>query len=81
MYKKFVDFWGEVHSTLLQGSRGSPCAYSKNVKFHWVEDCQKAFEALKRKLVFLAYPSFPKDFVLEADASIEGLGEMPQDGY
>ena len=60
----------------------------QNVKFHWDEECQRAFEALKRKLVeapVLAYPSFTKDFMLETDASIEGLGavlsQMQQDGY
>ena len=60
----------------------------KNVKFHWDEDYPLiAFEALKRKLVeapVLFYPSFTKDFMLETDASIEGLGavlsQMQQNG-
>ena len=60
----------------------------KNVKFHWDEDYPLiAFEALKRKLVeapVLSYPSFTKDFMLETDASIEGLGavlsQMQQNG-
>ena len=47
--------------------------------FTWSPDCQTAFEVLKRKLVtspVLAYPNFKRDFVLETDASIHGIGAV-----
>ena len=80
-YRRFIPLFSKVAQALHVLTR-------QNVKFHWDEECQRAFEALKRKLVeapVLAYPSFTKDFMLETDASIEGLGavlsQMQQDGY
>lgn len=51
----------------------------KDVTFIWDAACQEAFEALKQKLIqapVLAYPSIDKDFSLETDVSIQGLGEV-----
>ena len=45
----------------------------------WDEACQESFDTLKQKLVealVLAYLSFDKDFTLETDASIQGLGAV-----
>ena len=45
--------------------------------FDWMADCEQAFDSLKSKLLMapiLAYPDFTKDFVLETDASKQGLG-------
>ena len=58
--------------------------------FHWTEECQAAFDRLKELLItspVLAYPQFGpgKEFVLETDASLEGLGavlsQRQTDGY
>ena len=47
------------------------------MRFQWTEECETAFRTLKERLCqapVLAYPSFDRDFVLETDASIEGIG-------
>ena len=51
----------------------------KNAVFSWSSECETAFTVLKSKLIsppVLAYPSFEKDFMLETDASILGLGAV-----
>ena len=51
----------------------------KDTDFEWDATCQEAFETLKKKLTeapVLAYPSFDKDFALETDASIQGIGAV-----
>jgi len=43
------------------------------------QECQASFEELKKRLVIppvLAYPNFDVDFVLETDASHQGLGAV-----
>ena len=52
---------------------------TKNAPFDWTSACETAFTTLKSKLVsppVLAYRSFDKDFTLETDASILGLGAV-----
>ena len=51
----------------------------KNRTFVWDDACQSAFEELKRLLTtapVLAFPQFNHPFILETDASIEGLGAV-----
>lgn len=51
----------------------------KNVSFNWSEACCKAFQQLKTLLTsapLLIYPNFNKEFLLETDASILGLGAV-----
>ena len=51
----------------------------KEVTYQWTVSCQKAFDELKGKIAsapVLAYPAFNKHFVLETDASIQGLGAI-----
>jgi len=59
----------------------------KNVKFEWSAEQQNAFEGLKQALVsapILAHPDFTKKFILQTDASIDGIGgvltQMGDDG-
>ena len=52
---------------------------TENAPFDWTPKCETAFTTLKSKLItppVLAYPNFEKDFTLETDASILGLGAV-----
>ena len=51
----------------------------KNARFIWTPNCQSTFEELKEHLTtppVLAYPCFQRDFVLETEASINGIGAV-----
>lgn len=55
----------------------------KNVTFNWTEQCQKAYETLKNKLIeppILQYPDFDKPFILTTDASNYALGAVLSQG-
>ena len=54
------------------------------MKWVWGEDQQRAFEELKLRLTqapVLACPDFTKPFVLQTDASNDGLGAMLTQTY
>ena len=45
---------------------------SKEVKWNWTEDCQKAFDKIKKivsREVLLSYPDFSETFEIHTDAS------------
>ena len=51
----------------------------KGVDFCWTTRCQSAFEKMKELLTgatVLAFPNFDREFLLETDASIKGLGAV-----
>ena len=71
-YRRFISSFAKIARPLHQLTK-------KEAQFIWNEECQTAFKTLKRKLCeapVLAYPSFDRDFTLETDASIEGIGAV-----
>jgi len=71
-YQKFVPNFAKIAEPLHALTR-------KGVEFEWLSACQESFNCLRQKLVespVLAYPDFSKDFVLETDPSICGLGAV-----
>ena len=78
-YRRFVPNFAKIAQPLHSLTR-------KNMQFVWETDCQAAFDLLKQKLTqapVLAYPSFDHPYILETDASIQGLGAIlsqDQDG-
>lgn len=70
-YRKFVHHYASIRKPLTD-------LLKKNA-FKWSESAQNAFEALKLALVsahVLAVPNFLKTFVVETDASKDGIGTI-----
>ena len=71
-YWRFIPSFSVVASPLFTLAR-------KGTLFIWTEDCQLSFDKLKTTLTdatVLAFPDFKEDFLLETDASGEGLGAV-----
>ena len=68
--------------------KAAPLAHwtQKDVPFNWIEDCQEAFDQLKRAFVtppVLAYPRYDDPFIVTTDASNDAVGmvlSQVQDG-
>ena len=68
-YRRFVKDYGRLAKPLTEKIK-------KN-NFSWGEDEEQAFQQLKAKMVdipVLALPDFSRPFVVEADASGQGMG-------
>ncbi|KAK9717196.1 RNase H-like domain found in reverse transcriptase [Popillia japonica] len=73
-YRKFIKNYADIVAPLNQLTK-------KHVKFEWENDCQRAFENLKQKLInppILEYPNFSEDneFHLRTDASGFAIGDV-----
>ena len=54
-------------------------AIEEDVKFYWSDKCKKAFETVKQVLTkppILSYPSTEFTFILDTDASDNGIGAV-----
>ncbi|ROT64726.1 hypothetical protein C7M84_017331 [Penaeus vannamei] len=71
-YRRFVKQFAQIASPLHQLTR-------KGARFEWSATCQVAFDILKRALVeapVLPYPDPASPYLLDTDASAEGLGAV-----
>jgi len=71
-YRRFVRGFATIAAPLHQLTR-------KGARFHWDEACQQAFEGLKQALVdapVLPYPDPSLPYLLDTDASAEGVGAV-----
>ena len=69
-YRKFVEGFFKIAAPLTKLTR-------KDVKYDWVDACQKSFDELKGRLTsapVLALPNGRYGFVVYSDASRQGLG-------
>ena len=71
-YRRFIEGFARVAAPLHRLTK-------QDVEFQWTGECQDALDMLKKKLVeapVLVYPDFNVGFVLETDASYQGLGAV-----
>ena len=71
-YRRFVHNFAKIATPLHQLTR-------KDSKWSWSPECEVAFWQLKELLTttpLLAYPNLNQDYILETDASVQGLGAV-----
>ena len=71
-YRRFVKDFARIAAPLYRLTE-------EGKAWNWTDECQEAFELLKRKLIsppILAFPDFNLTFVVDCDASNNGLGAV-----
>jgi hypothetical protein len=71
-YRKYIRGYSRLASPLFELTK-------KDVAFVWNQDCQRAFDALKRALVeapILVRPNFERPLCLDVDWSTKGVGAI-----
>jgi hypothetical protein len=71
-YRKFIKKFSTIAEPITELTK-------LGVEFHWSDECQKAFDHLKKALTtspILAHPDFSKPFEIHTDASGVGIGAV-----
>ncbi|XP_059434573.1 uncharacterized mitochondrial protein AtMg00860-like [Corylus avellana] len=69
-YRRFIEGFSKLSGPLTAWKR-------KNAHYVWMDECEKSFQELKRRLItapVLALPTGSGNFVVYSDASKKGLG-------
>jgi RNase H-like domain found in reverse transcriptase len=69
-YRKFIKSYAKIASPIT-------ALLKKDVKFIWTEQCEEAFDTLKKALTsapILAFPKFNRPFILATDSSDFSIG-------
>jgi hypothetical protein len=69
-YRRFIRNYAKITEPFRE-------LLKQDVKFHWSDDCEKAFQFLKQALTsppILILPDFSKPMKISIDASLSGLG-------
>ena len=82
-YRRFVQNFAKIaaplHALLSKPNKSKTKLKSEQFAKLWNKNCDIALRTLKEKLTttpILGYPDFSKEFILEIDASLEGLGAV-----
>lgn len=76
-YRRFIDNFASIAAPLNSLTR-------QKIHFKWDDQCQKAFDTIKSKLIspnLLQYPDFSKNFIITVDASKIGCGAVLSQNY
>jgi hypothetical protein len=71
-YRRFIKGYSKLAGPLFELTK-------KDVVFVWNQDCQRAFDALKKALIgapILVRPNFKEPFYLDVDWSTKGVGAI-----
>lgn len=69
-YRRFIKNYAEIARPLNKMT-------GKNATYEWTDECEKAFQTLKKKLIsptILQYPNFDEEFIITVDASTFACG-------
>ncbi|XP_004971882.1 uncharacterized protein LOC101768429 [Setaria italica] len=75
-YRKFIKNYGVMSKSLTE-------LLKKNMPYQWTATNQEAFEAIKAALTsapVLKLPDFQQEFIIETDASTQGIGAVLMQG-
>ena len=78
-YRRFIKNFSKIAKPLNDFLKGEKKKSNEKIRDKWSEDAETAFEALKGALVdapIMKGVEFGKEFVLEVDASYDGLGAV-----
>lgn len=86
-YRRYVGGYSSIAAPLYRLTTGDPrkkirgrkTSLGPELPFLWTTECEEAFQSLKQKLTtapVLGYPDYSLPFVLQTDASGQGLGAV-----